>query len=71
MIYLIEKNISTILDVRNQEEFMELIITTFEKQLSKKPINQGDKYECLECGHEVNTSFKFCPNCGQKISWGD
>lgn len=68
---MIEKNISSILDVKNQEEFMELIITTFEKQLSKKPIAQGGKYVCLECESEVNNSFKFCPNCGQKIGWGD
>ena len=67
---MIEKNISTILDMRNQEELMSLIIDTFEKQLSKKPTAQGDKYICFECEHEVNDSFKFCPNCGQKISWG-
>lgn len=65
---MIEKNISTILDVKNQEEFMELIITTFEKQLSKKPINEN---ACPECEHEINNNFKFCPNCGQKIWWGD
>lgn len=68
---MIEKNISSILDVKNQEEFMELIITTFEKQLSKKPIAQGDKHVCFECESEVNNSFKFCPNCGQKIGWSD
>lgn len=67
---MIEKNISTILDMRNQEELMSLIIDTFEKQLSKKPTAQDGKYACQECGHEVNNSFKFCPNCGQKICWG-
>ena len=28
----------------------------------------GDKYICPVCKKEISTKYKYCPNCGQKIS---
>ena len=65
-----EKHISEILDERNQEELMQLVINTFEKQLPKCPtLDLEKRYTCTECGSMVIDSFNFCPNCGQKIKW--
>lgn len=71
---MIEKEIASILDEKNQEGLMELIINTFEKQLSKKPkfhheLYPPGQYTCSECDYGVKRCFKFCPNCGQKIFW--
>ena len=37
--------------------------------ISQKPITKKDlkKLYCANCGHKVNTKFKFCPYCGAKI----
>ena len=65
-----EKHISEILDERNQEELMQLVIDTFEKQVSKHPVLVPEgRYTCTECGSMVIESFNFCPSCGQKIKW--
>ena len=65
-----EKHISEILDEKNQEELMQVVIDTFEKQLSKHPtLDMEGRYVCTECGNMVIESFNFCPNCGQKIKW--
>ena len=67
---MIERHISEILDERNQEELMQLIINTFEKQMSKHPVLDSEgRHICRECGCMVIESFSFCPNCGQKIKW--
>ena len=67
---MIERNISEILDEKNQEELIQLIINTFEKQLSKHPVlDLEGRYNCTECGNMVIESFSFCPHCGQKIKW--
>ena len=28
----------------------------------------GDKYICPVCKKEISLKYKYCPNCGQKIS---
>jgi rubrerythrin len=67
---MIEKHISSILDEKNQEDLMRIVIDTFEKQLSKRPIlGLNGKYACAECDNMVIESFCYCPNCGQKIDW--
>ena len=69
---MIEKHISSILDEKNQEDLMRIVIDTFEKQLSKRPVLGLDgKYACAECENMVIESFGYCPNCGQKINWGN
>ena len=69
---MMEKHISDILDERNQNELMQLVINTFEKQLSKGPVlDLEGHHTCTECGNMVIESFNFCPNCGQKIKWED
>ena len=37
--------------------------------ISQKPITKNDlkKLYCYNCGHKVNTKFKYCPYCGTKI----
>ena len=69
-----EKHISNILDERNQNELMQLVINTFEKQLSKKPLFHCElyppgQYTCSECDYDLKKRYRFCPNCGQKILW--
>ena len=67
---MIEKHISSILDEKNQEELMRIVIDTFEKQLSKHPrLGLDERYACAECGSIVIESFSYCPCCGQKIDW--
>lgn len=36
---------------------------------SRKPYNSNDlkKLYCTNCGHKINTKYKFCPYCGSKI----
>ena len=69
-VFKMEKHISEILDERNQNELMQLVIDTFEKQLSKRPVlDSKGRYICTECISMVIESFNFCPNCGQKIKW--
>ena len=36
---------------------------------SRKPytVNDAKKIYCSNCGHKLNTKFKFCPYCGEKI----
>lgn len=36
---------------------------------SQKPITNNDmkKIYCTECGRKLNTKFKYCPYCGQKL----
>ena len=27
------------------------------------------RYKCINCGKEVNSSFEYCPYCGNKLNW--
>ena len=52
-----------------------------EKQIPKKPIPQDE--DCLECPNcdsfigyaseckDEHYRVEYCPNCGQKLDWGD
>lgn len=39
--------------------------------LSRKPYNSNDlkKIYCTNCGHKLNTKFKYCPYCGTKMQY--
>ena len=44
-------------------------IGALEKQIPKKPIDEGWLY-CPICEKDILLEgYKFCPNCGQKICW--
>jgi len=30
---------------------------------------EGDTYECGECGEAMNKPYKRCPNCGESLQW--
>ena len=59
--------------------------TARERQISKKPMYEGDGYDdsgnliydtwiCPNCGerYEVDyDDYDFCPNCGQRLDWSD
>ena len=59
--------------------------TAMERQISKKPMYEGDGYDdcgkliydtwiCPNCGkrYEVDyDDYDSCPNCGQRLDWGD
>lgn len=52
-----------------------------EKELPKKPVgtemifpyNIFAAQKCANCGNPIigNKIYKYCPECGQKIDWGD
>lgn len=56
-------------------------IKVLEKQLPKKsvgtemifPYNIFAAQKCANCGNPIigNKIYKYCPECGQKIDWGD
>lgn len=57
-------------------DFMNTAVYALEKQVGKKPNSEyDDEFTCPSCGtyHEAYdvTMFKYCPECGQKIDWGD
>ena len=27
------------------------------------------RYKCTNCGREVDSSFEYCPKCGNKLNW--
>lgn len=60
------------------------VIAAIEKQMPKKPDYEGDGYAdgelvydtwiCPCCGkhYEIDyDDYDYCPNCGQKLDWGD
>ena len=37
------------------------------------PLNMFAVQKCSDCGHPIigNKIYKYCPECGQKIDWGE
>lgn len=50
----------------------DIAIQALEKQIGKKPeiINYGTNI-CAECQCDLLRCESYCPECGQKIDWGD
>lgn len=52
-----------------------------EKQIPKKPVGTEAAFpynifaaqKCANCGNPIigNKIYKYCPECGQKIDWGE
>lgn len=52
-----------------------------EKQIPKKPVRAEAAFpynifttqKCANCGNPIigNKIYKYCPECGQKIDWGE
>ncbi len=46
-----------------------------EKQIPKKPIDDGAFGKCAACGYILNSELvseynvKYCPDCGQRLEW--
>lgn len=62
----------TQVDITNTEWAKEMATEALEKQMPKKPIND----KCENCGEDVRNwtgddNFKYCPNCGKRIDWGN
>lgn len=68
----------------NTYEDADRIIEALEKQIPKKPYLEGDGYadgamvydvwRCPNCdrAYEVDSDdYDYCPNCGQKLDWGN
>ena len=48
-----------------------LACEALERQIPKKPKEDGWVF-CPICGRDILMSgFKYCPDCGQKIDWSD
>lgn len=56
-------------------------IKALKKQIPKKPVETEAAFpyniftgqKCANCGNPIigNKIYKYCPECGQKIDWGD
>lgn len=42
-----------------------------EKEIAKKPIDRCMYEECPTCGNVEIVFCQHCPDCGQKLDWGD
>lgn len=54
-------------------EAAKMAIAALEKQIAKKPVNDGHCPECFsdnECPYNEE-KVRYCPSCGQKIDWGN
>ena len=40
-----------------------------ERATPKKVVycENSETYECDDCGRKLNTTYKYCPNCGQAL----
>lgn len=60
----------------NQKELMDITVEALEKQIPKKPIEDGYYSKpcvCSYCGQDLDyiECANCCKNCGQKIDWSD
>lgn len=65
--------ICRISDLEKDIEFYSKIAEACEKQIAKKPVNDGHCPECFsdnECPYNEE-KVRYCPSCGQKIDWGN
>ena len=61
------------------DEEIEYIWTLMEKDGELEPIGHIDEVsgepvwsgECPNCGETVVEYFQYCPECGQKLNWGE
>ena len=60
---------------RNRKMYAELAINSLEKQIPKKPITDDGyfwiMYICPCCNDFIKVSHNYCPNCGQKLDFGE
>lgn len=71
-------------DIRRQErtkrdtfsftkEYVDVIKTVLEKEIDE-PVDEMDEfYEslCPKCSYLLDDTFQYCPNCGQRLDWGN
>ena len=58
---------------------IDMAITTLEKQIPRKPLNQSYEYDgiygnypcCGEIVVDYPDDFRVCSNCRQKLDWGN
>jgi predicted RNA-binding Zn-ribbon protein involved in translation (DUF1610 family) len=63
--------------LEEQKKAMDVAISSLEKQIPKKPINENDDFsifDCPSCGKTIvylddKTVHKHCLICGQAIDW--
>ena len=53
---------------------MKLDILTLREEIGElrrmsTPVDEGDGYECDECGNALDTTWAFCPGCGHLLDW--
>ena len=53
-------------------EALEIIKQALERNVAKKPIKKINSfdYHCPNCD-VMALSWNYCPNCGQKLDWGN
>lgn len=71
------KNDSTIFNTKNWVEYTDEIKKALEKQVPKKVITitketNGREFKlcfCSSCYVKIESEYKYCLNCGQKLDW--
>ena len=70
MLYQVYRNTDDF-EMRISKDCYKLIIEALEKQIPKKPKDDGWLY-CPICGRDVLMDrFDYCPDCGQALDWSD
>lgn len=60
-----------------RQDVADIAISALEKQIPRKPIEKSPwVYHCPRCDSRTIEDafikkFKFCPDCGQALDWGD
>lgn len=66
---MIEKTVSIQIETQDKIDTYKAIIEALEKQIPKKPKDDGWLY-CPVCGKDIlSDHFVYCPDCGQRIDW--
>ena len=37
----------------------------------RAPWNMPDDQQCQNCGADIDTEWRFCPHCGERIDWAE
>lgn len=73
------KNDNTIFNTKNWVEYTDEIKKALKKQIPKEVITitketngrEFKLYFCSSCYVKIESEYKYCLNCGQKLDWED
>ena len=61
-------------DYDHRARCMDVLIDAAQYRIGKDPLIEENAYNewsmlCPNCNNELDTSFPFCPSCGQALDW--